>query len=76
MPFPLVALAYKLGAPDLGVAIAFAVGVNVAASLACVACLRYTIPEDYLPASLTAWPWEVSPFGWGSNLIAIIRFAV
>lgn len=57
--FPLVAFALAHGAPDLACAIAFAVAVNVGASIACVAAIRYTVPADYLPPSLTAWPWEV-----------------
>ena len=56
--FPLVALAFRLGSPDLACSIAFAVAVNVAASVACIACLKYTLPEGTCPASLTAWPWE------------------
>ena len=56
--FPLVALAFRLGSPDLACSIAFAVAVNVAASIACIACLKYTLPEGTCPASLTAWPWE------------------
>lgn len=59
MPFPLVAFALKHGAPDLACAIAFAVAVNVGASIACVAAIRLVVPEDHLPPSLTAWPWEV-----------------
>lgn len=57
--FPLVAFALSHGAPDVACAIAFAVCVNVGASLACIAAIKYTVPEDYLPKSLTAWPWEV-----------------